>query len=65
MSPRLVQQHGRAVGAGDAIAGARERGGHLRIAAAAPVVVGTIDLLNLREYLSLFDSEAEAVRRAA
>jgi anti-sigma B factor antagonist len=44
---------------------AREHGGVLRIAAAAPVVIGTIDLLNLREYLGLFDSEAEALRRAA
>lgn len=44
---------------------AREGGGEMRIAAASPVVIGTIDLLNLREYLQLFDTEAEALRRAA
>ena len=44
---------------------AREKGGELRIAAPSGVVTATIALLNLREYLSLFDSEPEALRRAA
>jgi anti-sigma B factor antagonist len=44
---------------------ARERHGELRIAEPSPVVAATIDLLNLREYLMLFETEAEALRRAA
>jgi anti-sigma B factor antagonist len=44
---------------------ARENGGELRLAEPAPVVTATIDLLNLREYLNLYDSEEEALKRAA
>lgn len=44
---------------------AREHGAELRIAEPAPVVLATIDLLNLREYLNLYDSEDAALKRAA
>lgn len=44
---------------------ARENGAEVRIAEAAPVVAATIDLLNLREYLHLFATESDALKRAA
>ncbi len=44
---------------------ARERGHELCIAEAAPVVMATLNLLNLGDYLSLCPSEGDAVRKAA
>lgn len=44
---------------------AREHAGELRIAEPSDVVVATIDLLNLHDYLFLYASEAEALKRAA
>ncbi len=44
---------------------ARERGGELRLAEPAVVVTATIDLLNLREYLNVYETEEEALKRAA
>lgn len=44
---------------------ARAFGAEVRVAEPAPLVAATIDLLNLREYLQLFDTEQEALQRAA
>ena len=44
---------------------ARESGQEVRIAAPAPVVQATLNLLNLGEYLTICGSEDEAVRKAA
>ncbi len=44
---------------------AREHGAELRIAEPAAVVTATIDLLNLRDYLNLYDTEEAALKRAA
>lgn len=44
---------------------ARENGAELRIAEPAHVVRATIHLLNLGEYLNLYDSEEAALKRAA
>jgi anti-anti-sigma factor len=43
----------------------QEHGGTLSLAESSPTVRESIELLNLEEFLMLFESEAEALRHAA